>query len=49
MRVLKRRHVVVYLSDAVFDWPGHRNEVLDKMDEIEELIRSIETGRTQRV
>ncbi len=49
MRVLRRRHVVVYVSDAVYDWRGHLKEVTDKMDELEALIRSIETGETQRV
>lgn len=49
MRVIRRRHVVVYLSDTVYDWPAHLKEVSDKMDELEALIRSIETGETQRV
>jgi len=49
MRVLRRRHVVVYVSDAVYDWRGHLKEVTDKMNELEALIESIETGRTQRV
>ena len=49
MRVLRRRHVVVYVSDIVYAWPAHLKEVLDKMDELEALIRSIETGEIQRV
>jgi len=49
LRVLRRRHVVVYVSDAVYDWRAHLKEVTDKMDELEALIRSIETGETQRV
>lgn len=47
--MLRRRHVVVYVSDVVYDWRAHLKEVTDKMDELEALIRSIETGETQRV
>ena len=49
MRVLRRRHVVVYVSDVVYDWRAHLKEVTDKMNELEALIRSIETGETQRI
>ncbi len=49
MRVLRRRHVVVYVSDVVYDWRGHLTEVTDKMDELEALIRAIDTGQRQRV
>ena len=45
MRVIRRRHVVVYVSDIVYDWRAHLKEVTDKMDELEALIRSIETGK----
>lgn len=47
--MLRRRHVVVYVSDIVYGWRAHLKEVTDKMDELEALIRSIETGETQQV
>jgi len=49
MRMIRGRGVTVYLSNDVYDWPGHRKEILDKMRELEAIIESIETGRTQRI
>ncbi len=48
-KAIRSRSIVVSVSENVYGWPGHLNEVLDKMGELEELIRSIETGETQRV
>ena len=38
---------MVYVGKDILDWPGHRREILDKVDELEALIRSIETGRIE--
>ena len=44
MRLLRRGGITAWVDDDIIDWPGHRNEILDKMDELAELIASIETG-----
>lgn len=49
MKVIRGRGVTVYVSNDVYDWPGNRKEILDKMDELEAIIESFETGRTQRL
>jgi len=46
MRAIRGRGVTVYVSDDVYAWPAHRKEILDKMNELESLIHSIETGAT---
>jgi len=49
MRAIRGGGVTVYVSDDVYAWPAHRKEILDKMNELKSLIRSIETGELQRV
>lgn len=39
---------MVRVEGNILDWPGHRREILDKVDELEALINSLETGRTER-
>ena len=44
-----RANVTAYVSDDVYDWPGHRQEIIDKVNELDELIHSLETGQTERM
>lgn len=46
---IRRRNVCVWVSDDVLEWPGHRGEIFRKMDELQGLIRSLETGQTERL
>jgi len=47
--MIRTRHIIVNVGRDILDWPGHRREILDKVDALEELIRSIETGRMERL
>ena len=49
MRVLRRQGVTVWISDDVYAWPGHRREIQEKVNELAELLYSLETGRTERI
>lgn len=49
MRVMRNRYVTIRLSEDVYVWPGHRRDILSKMDELAEIIHSLETGRTERI
>jgi hypothetical protein len=48
-KAIRSRSIIVSVSESVYGWPGHLNEILDKMGELEAIIDSIETGRTQRL
>ena len=46
---IRGRSVTVYISDDIYAWPAHRKEIIEKMSELEELLYSLETGRTERL
>lgn len=48
MRRIHTRHVTVRVPDELMEWPGHREEIDGKVDELEELISSITTGQIER-
>lgn len=48
---MRYRHgsVSIWVSDDIYSWPGHRQEIQSKVDELNELIHSLETGQTEQV
>ena len=46
--MIRTRHIIVNVGKDILDWPGHRRDILDRVHELEELINSLETGRTER-
>lgn len=47
VRRVHTKHVVVGVPGEIMEWSGHREEVLSKIYELDELISSILTGRTE--
>lgn len=46
-RIIGRVHV--FIDPDIWDWPGHRDEIIGKMIELSTLIVCLESGKTELV
>lgn len=44
MNEIRRGRVRVKVPDEMLDYPGHRRELMEKIEELNALIFSVETG-----
>jgi len=47
MREFSREYARVRVPDDVVEWPGSMKEILRKLDELNDVIKSLATGKTQ--
>ncbi len=47
MKMLRKGAVTVSVPDEIFEWPAHRQELMDKIEELNAYIHSIGTGETE--
>lgn len=48
VKVWTGNFVTVEIPDDVYTWQGHREEIQNRAGELDELIYSIVTGKTER-
>lgn len=47
MHVFRGKYVMCEISDDVYEWPVNKEEIQDKVKELDAIIDSMETGKTQ--
>jgi hypothetical protein len=47
MKEISRGRVVVYVPDEMIEWPGHRRELMKKIEDLNAFIYSLDTGSTE--